>query len=364
MGHLEYLALTDFRVFPTLQLVCEPGTNVFLGANGEGKTTLLEAIYFLSLLRSFRTSRIEHLFRWQTRAFAVRGRLDTAAGGLDLAVHYGEKRRLRRDGQPVHRASDFIGRCHCISFVAEDIGLVQGAAGQRRRFLDIQLSQLYPAYLADLKDYHHALRSRNALLRRESVDRRAVAAFNGGLASAGGRIMAHRAAYIQRLSHEIEQLAAQLGSPFPFVLRYAPAISISEQPDAASCEERCRESLVAGLERDCRYRHTQTGPHRDDAAVTLDGQPLAQFGSEGQCRLAALLLKIAAARPLAAAHPTRPLVLLVDDVVGELDGHRQEQFFSLLPQSCQLFVACTDSRLAEMLAPATVHHVANGAVSQ
>jgi DNA replication and repair protein RecF len=140
MLFLQRLVLEDFRNYETLDLNFGPGRLLLLGDNGQGKTNLLEAIHFLGLLRSCRGSKLDELRRWRQPRFTIRGEFMADGQRLVLGVEYGEQRRLRVDGQPVRRASDFIGRVPLVAFVPEDIELVKGPASGRRRFLDIGLT--------------------------------------------------------------------------------------------------------------------------------------------------------------------------------------------------------------------------------
>ncbi|MFT5127878.1 MAG: DNA replication and repair protein RecF [Rhodothermales bacterium] len=352
MAILSEIRLHDFRNYERLRLPLTPGITVLLGDNGQGKTSILEAIYFLSLLRSFRTHKPRHLSRWGQGEFTLHGVLQAENHEQRLAVrHGGDSRVLRHNGEPVARASDFIRQFFCVAFVPDDLGLMQGAGSERRRFLDIQLCQLCPSYLAAAQNYAKALKSRNSLLRREHSDTRAIAAFDSVLVPYGQQIIQRRDEYAAALSGEVGRLAPQMfAESCELRIRYRPSAKSEALADA----------LEQHRDRDIQRRQTQVGPHRDELVITLDGKSLSHFGSEGQCRLAALVLKMAAARLLSAADGDQPTMLLVDDVIGELDDGRRDAFFAALRPASQVCFACTSADVAESLAPATIIDVREG----
>ncbi len=369
MAYLQNLALRQFRNYESLRVEFAPGANVLLGANGQGKTNLLEAIGFLSLLRSFRTTLVSDLWRWHTRQFVIVGEFD---GGpcRRLAVEYGEKRRLRADGQGIGRASDFIGRFFCAAFVPEDIGLPRGAGSARRRFLDSTLSQLYPEYLAVLQDYTRALKSRHLLLRAETVDEAALRAYDGVLANRGGVICRYRAEFAVTFAPYITKAAAEFYPPaHELALPFRPSLRVEAPTSgapltAADYEVALAAALVANRERDRHRQQTCTGPHRDDFGFTLNGQDLERFGSEGQCRLAVMALKTALTDLLLAQRRDQAVLMLVDDVIGELDERGRRAFFAALRRADQVFLAATDKRVLDLLPGAAVFAVAGGTVTR
>lgn len=362
---LAELHLSQFRNYASLDLEFAAGINLLLGANGQGKTNLLEAICFLALLRSFRTAQTRHLCRWGADAFLIRGTVVTPERRVQLALHYGDSRRLLVDRQPVTLASDFIGRFFAITFVPEDLELVKGAGSHRRRFLDIVASQLAPAYLAALQQYSHALKSRNALLRAERPDERAVRAFDQVLVERGSLLLAHRLRLAQRLSETLTQVAAQLyPAERQLTVRYGCSLpEVTVATPGAELAPTFAQALTEAWPRDVARQCTTRGPHRDDLHLYLDGRPLDTYGSEGQCRLAVLALKMAAAQLVMADRRQESVLWLVDDVVGELDERAKAAFFACLNQAAQVFLVATSPTVAAPLRPHATYQVQAGAVT-
>jgi DNA replication and repair protein RecF len=363
MAVLDAIHLRHFRNYAELDLSFSPGVNLFVGDNGQGKTNVLESIHFLSLLRSFRTSQTQHLVAHLQNSFVVRGEL---AGGdaRKIAVSQGSgSRTLRIDGENVVRASQFIGHLPCVPFVPEDIDLIKGSAGGRRQFLDIVLCQQDKTYLHALQDYSKALRSRNSLLKQDAVNPAALAAFDQVLIDRGVRVCMARRDFCDDLARRAATLGGALYSDKSAVLQIAYDCSLGDISGAEV--DGVRDIYASALERsrqvDAQRRHTQAGPHRDDLSIWLNGRALCRYGSEGQCRVAALALRTAGAELLAERHDD--VVLLIDDVIGELDAARRQAFCSVVERFPQVFIACTEVGELNGLKPVAAFSVSAGTVT-
>lgn len=365
MATIATLALTDFRNYATLEAEFPPGPVVLLGPNGQGKTNLLEAIYFLSLLRSFRTRQPRELLRWQQPCFRLRATVAEGERRRLLALEYGSQRQLRVDGQPISRASDFIGHLLAVAFVPEDLAVVKGVGSLRRRFCDVLLSQLDHAYLSLLQDYVKVLKSRNQLLRQGIPEPRALAAFDGVLSRCGAQLTRRRQAFFATFAPHLQAQAARLfPSEYQLSITYQPSVAAAADEDEAAGQAALLAALTAGTERDLRNRVTMTGPHRDDFSLELNGRALDVFGSEGQCRLSALALKLAALAQLSADLGPQRVILLVDDVIGELDPRARAAFLASIGQAAQVFLACTSTEVLPGLPPAALYQVAAGVLTR
>ncbi len=350
------LELRSFRNYCRAEFTLAPGLNLLTGANGTGKTNVLEAIYYLAVLRSFRTRQIRDLVAWGAESFQIKAdvrRPDFSAATLRLAAGFGREREISLNSAPVGKGSEFIHQFLCTAFIPEDIELARGPSAERRRFLDILSSQLDGAYLHDLHQFAQALKSRNAMLRQpQRFGRRETGVFETILVRHGAAVMMRRRRTIRILRQRVLEDAPAFHGEMPprLELAYDPGVvkavrpgeEEEEQTLAARYETALMESLEANRARDEQERLTTWGPQRDDLALFISGKPLAAFGSEGQCRTFALLLRLSSARLLLeAAAGRRGVVLLIDDVLGELDAARRAAFWRLLPRQAQLFFACT-----------------------
>jgi DNA replication and repair protein RecF len=324
---LATLALRDFRNFERLDLALPADGLVAVGENGHGKTNLLEAIYYLQLLRSMRGARDVDVVRFGAAGFHIEG---ATTDGRRLAVGFERASRRKKvtvDGSPMQRLSDGIGLLPAVMFSPSDVELVSGAPVARRRYLDILLALTSRPYLAALQTYRAALARRNAALRDAARTGKAdarVSVWDGPLADAGGVLWRHRRDWVARASERYAALCTAIGEPGVSTLRYASALDAGDDPAAAIAA-----ALESRLALDVRRGMTQSGPHRDDLALTLDGRDLRTFGSAGQQRSAAIALRMVEWETLREACGAAPLLLL-DDPFAELDLRRAERILDLL----------------------------------
>ena len=369
MGYLSEIELENFRNYASLKLSFTPGLTIFLGKNGQGKTNLLEAVYFLSLLRSFRCKKIQNLKQWKQVVFRLSGRLEQDDDLADvLQINYGEKRQLKLNGNPLALGSEFIRRINAVSFTPEDIELVKGAAAGRRQFLDILLSQLSPTYLKALQNYRKALKSRNSVLRSQQAriqkDEFLIRTYDQMLIQYGARVSALRWDLMTQLDDKIRSFCASM---FPGGQKLKIIYTSSISKKVLTEEEALlvfKQKLDDNFHKDMSRGITHIGPHRDDLFILLNGKSLSAFGSEGQCRLASLVMKMSAAEILIENKGTQNIVLLIDDVLGELDNNRREAFLKTIMRGDQVFIACTEVPEYCKNIEHQIFHISEGNVSQ
>ncbi len=317
--HLAHLRLRDFRNYARLDADFSPGFHLLLGDNAQGKTNILEAIYLIATLRSFRGVGGAQMIRRGQSAYFVGG-VVVGRGEHEVKLYWSAReRKLSLDGRPVRKLTDYLGVARAVVFCTEDLQLVKGPARSRRRFLDLLLSQTVPAYLALRQRYALALRSRNSLLKQPAPDAVALDGFSRELVSAGESLIRLRAELVRKFS-PLATLACQRISNQDEELRLEYRPSVREDFGVELAQSRAQERL---------YRTTVVGPHRDELQLLLNDCPAAQFGSEGQKRTVAIGLKLGQAEYLTGFHGAPP-VLLIDDIMGELDAKRRAGFLPLL----------------------------------
>jgi DNA replication and repair protein RecF len=384
--HLAHLRLRDFRNYPRLDADFSPGFHLLLGDNAQGKTNILEAVYLMATLRSFRGVGGAQMIRHGQKGYFVGGtvvggtiqaartfstlssaggegrgeeaeisqiqnpspRPSPRAGGeretkilashseREIKIYWSAReRKLALDGQPVKRLGDYLGTLRAVVFCTEDVHLVKGTARARRRFLDLLLAQTQPGYLPLLQRYLRAVRARNALLKHRSTDEAALDSFSQELVKLGNEITRARRDLAPKFS-PLARLA------YRRISNDAEELRIEYQP---SVKKDFAVELAQSRNRERTYRSTLVGPHRDDLQLLLNEKSAAQFGSEGQKRTLAMALKMAQAEYLTGIHGSAP-VLLIDDVMGELDVKRRSGFLPLLEQarktSGQVFMTATE----------------------
>lgn len=355
---MAHLRLRDFRNYARLDVDFTPGFHVLIGNNAQGKTNILEAIYLIATLRSFRGVGGAQMIRHGQKGYFVGGTI-VSQGEQDIKIYWSAaERRLSLNSEPVQRLSDYFGVLRAVIFCTEDLQLVKGTGRGRRRFLDLLLAHTYPTYLPSLQRYARAVRSRNALLKARSVDVQALDSFSQELILAGSEIT--------RLRHEIiPRLAPLAKTSYQRISQGFEEIQLEYQP---SVKRDFAVELAQSRDRERGYRATLVGPHRDEVQLLLGGKSAAQFGSEGQKRTLAIALKMAQAEYLTALHGTPP-VLLIDDIMGELDARRRAGLLPLLERAHhargQVFMTCTEENWPRELSREIKRwNVAGGAISR
>jgi DNA replication and repair protein RecF len=337
---LTRIHLRDFRNYESAEVEPAGGLTVVAGANGAGKTNLLEAIYFGCTARSPRTSNERELVRHGGEGVArvvleLEG--DDGEHRIEVGFQPGEAKHLRVDGSPVDSLSTVDARPLVSVFLPERLELVKGAPAARRAHLDQVIAALWPSRGETRGAYSRALAQRNALvgrIRAGAAGPEALDAWDAELARHGIRLMADRTEAVDGLRPPFAELAARLGLPGSAELRYRPR---SRATDAEGLAAELAQRREADLERG----FTAHGPHRDELQLLLDGVSLRASGSQGQQR-AALLALLFAERTLLAERRARPPLMLLDDVMSELDAERRELLAALLRTDGQAVITATE----------------------
>ncbi len=327
---LGRIRLRDFRNFADQELEVPPDGCAIVADNGQGKTNLLEAIYYLEIFRSFRGAPDAQLVRFGDDTFHVEGELSGGIRPERVAAGYSRRRTIKKitvNGAEPERLGDAIGHFGAVVFSPGDIVLISGPPSGRRRYLDILLSLSEPGYLVSLQRYRQALQQRNALL-RQGAAAALVASWNAGLSEWGSRIVSSRLRWTRESEPAFAEHYSDISGDTQARLGYHTTL-----PDVAGEElpshERLRSAFAAGLQRsadsELRRGNTLVGPHRDDLRFTLvthaGNLDLRTFGSGGQQRTAAVALRMTEMDTVRAQRE-RAGVLLLDDVFAELDHGR------------------------------------------
>jgi DNA replication and repair protein RecF len=337
---VERIQLRDFRNYGAADVRLPAGLTVVAGANGAGKTNLLEAVYFGCTARSPRTSNERELVR-RGGGGVARVVLDLVGDDgehrIEVGFQPGEAKHLRVDDSPVDSLAAVEARPLVSVFLPERLELVKGAPAARRAHLDQFVAALWPGRAETRSAYSRALAQRNALvarIRAGGAGPAALDAWDLELARHGVRLMADRAEAVDGLRPLFAGLAEQLGLPGDAELRYRPRSDASDEEGlAAELAERRAADLERGF--------TAHGPHRDELQLLLGGVALRAYGSQGQQR-AALLALLFAERALLAERRARPPLMLLDDVMSELDAERRELLADLLRAGGQAVITTTE----------------------
>lgn len=367
---ITQLTLDQFRSYDHVDLTVPPEGLRIVGRNASGKTSLLEAIEMLATTRSPRTSSERETVRWgsgEDFGIAPYARLaaDVLSGDrtrhLEISIELPEgttrmaRKKFRVDGRGV-RAHDMVGTLRAVLFSPEDVHLVTGAPAERRRQMDILISQIDRTYLRALTRYGKVLSQRNGLLRQFSRDRidpqsrSAVAQlsfWDEELIAEGSHIIAGRFVALRRLAELVGDRSQYLISDRQISLEYVPKLDLpnwsgDEVADPRGVEQRVQEFFLRQLHsvrtEEFRRGTTVIGPQRDDYVLTLDDRPMSAYGSRGQQRVGVIALKLSEGDLIRESTGERPVILL-DDVLSELDDtHRVLLLGALAEEQCQILV--------------------------
>jgi len=355
--HLAHLRLRDFRNYARLDADFAPGFHLLLGDNAQGKTNILESIYLMATLRSFRGVGGAQMIRHGAKGYFVGGNV-VGQGEREIKMYWSAReRKLALDGQPVKKLADYFGVLRTVVFCTEDAQLVKGTARARRRFLDLLLAQTQPGYLPLLQRYLHTVRARNSLLKQGSLNRYNVKSLNRSTDSTIQQFNNSTASALDSFTDEMIKLGNDIiRARRELVPKFSPLARLAYRRISNGAEELRIEylpsvkhdfavELAQSRVREKTFRATLVGPHRDELQLLQNETSAAQFGSEGQKRTLAIALKMAQAEFLAGIHGSPP-VLLIDDVMSELDVKRRGGFLPLLASarrtSGQVFMTCTE----------------------
>ncbi|MDO8531177.1 MAG: DNA replication/repair protein RecF [Dehalococcoidia bacterium] len=386
--YIRLLSLSNFRNYADLEIGLPPGVCIFWGGNGQGKTNLLEAAYFLATTRSFRAEAEREVVRWDAwtdpiPAGRIMGQIATTRGPttIEVVLHAARReappapaegqrplvqKRVRVNGL-TKRASDAVGELIAVLFSATEIHLVDGSPSDRRRYLDTAASQVDRRYRQVLARYSQVVAQRNSLLKavQEGRARREELAFwDDEMVQQGAALMLMRRDLVAEVSPRAREVHAHLTEGREDLdAEYRPALPLPTVPSAASVAAAFRRALAEGVARDIAAGMSLVGPHRDDLSFLVEGVDMAMYGSRGQQRTIALSMKLAEAAFMEARRSDKP-VLILDDVFSELDTPRRRQLMSAMGRFEQVLITCTDMDPFDdaFLERATVYWVQDGRV--
>ena len=364
------LTLRSYRSYETLHLAFDPGVQIFLGANAQGKTNIIEALYYAAFGRSHRTSSDAELIRVRADGahIGLSFRRHDVPGELSFTFARGARRRITYAGESL-RQRDLVGLLPMVLFSPEDLFLVKGAPALRRRYLDAELSQASPAYYGELLRYTRILKQRNAVLK--DIRERLAAPddlppWDAQLARSAAYIVTRRIAAVAQLGALSARVQAVLAAGEELALAYeiagAGAEDFAEDDMTESLHVWYNKMLCEGRARDIARAATGVGPHLDDLVLRVGGMSLRSYGSQGQQRTGALALKLAELFYLQENIGEAP-ILLLDDVMSELDADRRRALLDFIRhEHIQTFITATDAAYFPAERMGTYRYVEAGTV--
>jgi DNA replication and repair protein RecF len=370
--HLQRLEVADFRNHPHAAVDLQPGVSALVGANGSGKTNLLEAIGYLATLGSHRLGQDAALVRVGAEAAVIRGVAvqDGRAVLLELEIRPGSGVRGRVNRAPVPRSRDLLGIVRAVLFAPEDLALVRGDPEERRRFLDTLAVQRLPRYLSTRQDFERVLRQRNSLLRSTGgrlptgASLAALDVWDEKLSTAAAELWAERLRLVRLLAPLVERAYQGLaGRDDPLVMTYSSTVLGEVDgpvPDPPELARLLRERLRADRRREVERGLTLSGPHRDELVLVLRGLAARTHASHGEAWSLALALRLAS-HELLTSEGDEPLLLL-DDVFAELDRARRERVAAAALAAEQAIVTAAVAEEVPSQLGASMFHVEPGSI--
>lgn len=360
---IRSIQLHNFRNHKATSVQCGEQSNVFVGENGEGKTSILEALSFLCLTKSFYAGSDANAVRLGETGFDVTGEL-TADKGIEyrIALSYAAAEKEKTflvNRSPLEKLSAAIGMFPVVVLAPENGAITAGAPSERRKFLDLVLAQSSKSYLEDLLEYRRVLRQRNKILLDARFSRQDCSAllepWNESLVGRGSRIALKRLSFINEFNPYVTRAYEDLagGAEKPSVM-YQCALQIQEG-STSEVETEFRKRLASSAHEEQRTAATTVGPHRDDLQLKVNEMDARQFASQGQHKTFLVALKIAEFNYMKDVCGETP-VFLLDDVFSELDEHRSQRLTRVTQSLGQTFITTTDKKLFENAYPWTEHH--------
>lgn len=367
--HLIDIQLQNFRNYDNQKLSFSPSINVLIGENAQGKTNLVESIYFLAMSRSHRTARDRELIGWEKDYARVEGLLEKKSHSVPLEIILSKSGKTAKFNHlEQKKLSNYIGQLNVILFAPEDLSLVKGSPSVRRRFIDMELGQMNKIYLHHLVQYQQILRQRNKFLKQarynKSFDQIYLDVLTEQLAAEGAEVLFYRFKFIEKLNKWAKEVQANISdNKESLEIEYKTISELNEQLTVEEIFEILKENYASIQTQEIDQGTTTVGPHRDDLVFYVNERNVQTYGSQGQQRTTALSLKLAEIELMHEVTGEYP-ILLLDDVLSELDDNRQTHLLESIQNKVQTFITTTslDGIQMELLDDPLIFYVKNGKI--
>lgn len=356
---IKSIRLNNYRNYSHLTTEFNPGLNIIVGDNAQGKTNLLEAIYFMSTLRSFRTQNDRDLISFDDDYFRIQCEIETELStNKATVVVLKNGKSIKINETMIKRSSEYIGFINCVIFSPQDLNFFNDSPRVRRRFLDIESTKISKKYLRALNQYFLILKQRNALLKQPQIDEEVLKILTHQLIDEMWIIVDYRLKLVENLNKRIKPLFNSLSSEsLDIELKYQTEVMTTDENEFKQLMlDRMKQNKV----RDIYFKVTHSGCHKDDLMTSVNSYDINQFASQGQKRLALIALKLALVEYITQQTKQAP-ILLLDDVFSELDEHHQQKFLEYCPHDSQIIMTTTSiDQLNEIDRNMTVFEIEKG----
>lgn len=341
--YFKEIEIRNFRNYEYCKESFHPSINIFIGENGQGKTSLAEALYIMCLGRSFRTQKDREMIRFGEDTSVVRTTVFKNERNVrtEIILNRNEKKTVKINGVKKKRA-DLAGHILVVEFSPDDLKILKEEPDKRRRFLNREISKLYPGYYEDLAIYTKILLQRNTLLKEGNTDPSLLSVWNAELIRYGVKLIMRRESFIRRLNEISSRIHREITEgKEELSIGYDANVPFDEDPE--TIEKSFQEKMEAARDTDLQRGITSCGPHRDDLKVTINGIDVRRYGSQGQQRTAAIAIKLAEIQLMEEESGEKP-VLILDDALSELDKSRQRYLIEALTGTQIFLTAASVSR--------------------
>ena len=345
--YINKILLKNYRNIEKTYLNLNPNLNIFIGNNGQGKTNLLESVYLIATTESHRTNRDTELINWDKDKALVQ--LKLIKKDYDLTISYeieGRNKTIKINNNPLEKISDLVGNLNVILFSPEDLKIIKGGPSNRRKFLDLEISQVNPYYYHLLKEYDHIIRQRNNLLKKmyhqKNKNINLLEVWDEKLADKGSKILLKRLKVLKKLKilARLSQRKITNGNE-NLSIKYECTLNINNKFSLNDIKEIFLKKLKDDRNDEFERGYTLSGPHRDDLIFKINDINVRKYGSQGQQRTVALALKLAELEFMKSESGEYP-VLLLDDVFSELDKIRKNTLLSIINDKIQTIITTTE----------------------
>lgn len=340
--HIDSIKLRNYRNYKQCNINLGSKLNVFVGDNAQGKTNLLESIFFASIGKSPRTNKEKDVLLWGEKQANIDIEVikKFSKSRISMFILRNDKKTIKINNIPIRKIGDLMGELVVVYFSPDEIKLVKEAPNDRRRFMDIDISQMDKNYFYLLLRYEKILNQRNKLLKETQnfdVLKRTISIWDEQLSKIASKIILTRLNFVQKLNEYANEIHKKITDGKENIFLSYQGVHCNNEE---LIEKKIAEELLNNLEKDFNLKYTTIGPHRDDIKITINDIDIRNFGSQGQQRLATLTIKLAELKLFKEEIGENP-ILLLDDVLSELDENRQKQFL-LQIKDIQTILTCTN----------------------
>lgn len=363
---IKTLNIQNFRNYTSLHLELDDKINIIYGENGQGKTNLLESIYLLGFTTSHRSFTSDNLIKSGEEKAIIKGKLIKEIP-YELEIDLTRTKKMAKiDDKVVSKQADYIEKMNVIIFSSEDLDLIKGSPGERRKYFNLELSQLSINYYSALSDFNKLLKIRNEYLKElnlnMNIDLNYFHILTDYLVNKSIFIYQMRNKFVEKLNKICPPIFEEIAGIKKFNIKYIPSVEL-ENFDKENIKKALEDAYNNHLEKEIRLKSTLYGPHRDDFTFNIENNNLREFGSQGQQKMAVIAIKLSEIEVFKNFKQTSPIILL-DDVFSDLDNTKKNNLLKHINKDMQVIITTTDldSIDEKLLSKAKLIHIKNGKI--